>query len=56
MPEREPEALADKLELVITDTELRQRLGARAAQVAAGYSWDAVADQIEGLYAGLGVA
>lgn len=56
VPERDPDALADKLELVITDTELRQRLGARAAEVAAEYSWDVVADEIEGLYAELGVA
>jgi D-inositol-3-phosphate glycosyltransferase len=55
VPERDPEALADKLELVITDAELRHRLGQRAAEVAAGYGWDVVADQIEGLYAELGV-
>ena len=55
VPERDPDALADKLELVITDADLRHRLGERAAEVAAGYSWDLVADQIEGLYAELGV-
>ena len=55
VPERDPKALAEKLELVLTDDCLRRRLGRRAIEVAAGYSWDVVADGIEDLYAGLGV-
>ncbi|MHB1356233.1 MAG: glycosyltransferase [Anaerolineae bacterium] len=55
VPERNPKALAEKLNLVLSDECLRQRLGHRAAQVALGYSWDIVADQLEALYAELGV-
>jgi D-inositol-3-phosphate glycosyltransferase len=55
VPERDPKALAEKLELVLTDECLRRRLGHRAVQVAAGYSWDIVTDAMEALYAELGV-
>lgn len=55
VPERDPKALAEKLELVLTDECLRRRLGRRATQVAASYSWDIVTDTIEELYAELGV-
>jgi D-inositol-3-phosphate glycosyltransferase len=55
VPERNSKALADKLNLVLSDECLRQRLGHRAAKVALGYSWDIVADQLEALYAELGV-
>lgn len=53
VPERDPKALAEKLELLLTDECLRGRLARRAVQVAAGYSWDVVADGIEALYAEL---
>ena len=55
VPEREPKALAHKLELVLTDDRLRRRLGRRAMEVAAGYSWEVVADDLEALYAEMGV-
>jgi D-inositol-3-phosphate glycosyltransferase len=55
VPERNPKALAEKLNLILGDECLRQRLGHRAAQVALGYSWDIVADEVEALYAELGV-
>ena len=55
VPERDPQALADKLELVLGDECLRRRLGRRAVEVAAGYSWGVVADDMEALYAELGV-
>ena len=55
VPERDPTALADKLELVLSNDCLRRRLGRRAVQVAATYSWDLVADDIEAVYAELGV-
>jgi D-inositol-3-phosphate glycosyltransferase len=55
VPERDPKALADKLELVLEDECLRHRLGRRALHVAQGYSWDVVVDDIEDLYAELGV-
>jgi D-inositol-3-phosphate glycosyltransferase len=54
VPEKDPKALAEKLELVLTDECLRRRLGRRAVQVAASYSWDIVADDIGALYTELG--
>jgi len=50
VPERDPQALADKISLLLHDAELRQRLGAQAAQRARRYSWPIVADQIVALY------
>jgi len=55
VPERDPKALAEKLELILTDECLRRRLGHRAVQVAASYSWEIVTDAMEALYAELGV-
>jgi len=56
VPEKDPKALADKLELLLTNDCLRRRLGHRATEVAAGFSWSVVADDIEALYAELGVS
>jgi D-inositol-3-phosphate glycosyltransferase len=55
VPERDPEALADKLEMLLTNDCLRQRLGYRAVQVARSYSWQVIVDDIEALYHELGV-
>ncbi|MBM3189515.1 MAG: glycosyltransferase family 1 protein [Chloroflexi bacterium] len=56
VPEKDPKALAQKLELVVCNECLRARLGRRAIEIARGYSWEIVADDIEALYAELGVA
>jgi len=50
VPERDPKALAARLEQLLTDDNLRRRMGERAVQVAAQYSWDVVAGAIEALY------
>jgi D-inositol-3-phosphate glycosyltransferase len=50
VPERDPKALAARLEQVLTDDALRRRMGERAVQVAAEYSWNVVAGAIEALY------
>jgi D-inositol-3-phosphate glycosyltransferase len=55
VPEKNPKALAEKLELVLNDEALRQRLASQAIRVAAEYSWAAVANAIEGLYTELGL-
>jgi len=55
VPERDPEALADKMELLLDNDCLRRRLGHRAAQVAEGYDWQQVAEQVETVYGELGV-
>ncbi|MHB9033556.1 MAG: glycosyltransferase [Anaerolineae bacterium] len=56
VPERNPKALAEKISLILQDYCLHQRLGHRAIQVAQGYSWDTVAEQLEELYGELGVS
>ena len=55
VPEKNPKALAEKLELILTDKSLRDRLGTRATRVARTYGWETVADEIQRLYAELGV-
>lgn len=48
VPSRDPQALADSLERVISDPSLAQRLGAAAHQrTLTGSSWSAVAEQVE---------
>ena len=56
VPERDPAALADKMELLLDNDCLRERLGHRAEQVAATYDWQQVAEQVEQVYSELGVA
>lgn len=55
VPEKNPEALADKLELVLGSDCLRHRLSHRAIQVAHNYGWDIVADDIIDMYGELGI-
>jgi D-inositol-3-phosphate glycosyltransferase len=55
VPEKDPKALAEKLELLLTDECLRKRLGHRATQVVRAYSWDVVTEAVEDVYAELGV-
>ncbi|MGI5915533.1 MAG: glycosyltransferase [Anaerolineae bacterium] len=55
VPDRDPKALADRLEQLLCDDDLRERLAQRAVQIARTYSWEAVADQIEALYAQVGL-
>jgi len=50
VPDGDPQALADRILLLLRDRELRRQLGARAAQWARGCGWPAVADQIERVY------
>jgi D-inositol-3-phosphate glycosyltransferase len=50
VPERNAEALADRIRLLLGDHDLRQRLGRQAAQWARRYSWPVVANQIVDLY------
>ena len=50
VPERNAEVLADKICLLLNDVDLRQRLGAQAADWAQRYEWPVVATQILRLY------
>jgi D-inositol-3-phosphate glycosyltransferase len=50
VPDREPEALCDKLQLLISDSELRAKLGAQAAEYAKGYAWPLIAERVVSVY------
>jgi len=50
VPERDPEALAEKISLLLKDHDLRSRLSVQATQWVQRYSWSKVAGQIVSLY------
>jgi D-inositol-3-phosphate glycosyltransferase len=50
IPDSDPQALADKLQKLLSDERLRQELGRHAANVARGYSWERITDQMMTLY------
>jgi D-inositol-3-phosphate glycosyltransferase len=50
VPQRDPEALAAKIELLLSDPVLRMRLGRRAACWAESYAWPAIADRLLTLF------
>ncbi len=50
VPDRNPEALAERISLLLKDHGLRSRLSAQAVQWVQRYSWSKVAEQIISLY------
>ena len=50
VPDRDPEALADRICSLLTDPVLRTGLGQRAADYARGYAWPVIAERIVALY------
>jgi D-inositol-3-phosphate glycosyltransferase len=50
VPNDDPRALAEKLEMLLTDEELRRKMGAQAAELATHYGWSSVAEQIIAVY------
>jgi D-inositol-3-phosphate glycosyltransferase len=46
VPDRDPEALANKIELLLSDSVLRLLLGRRASCWAESYGWPAIADRL----------
>jgi D-inositol-3-phosphate glycosyltransferase len=50
VPVDEPDALAEKLILLVRDDELRQKLGLQATALAQQYSWETIATRILALY------
>jgi len=50
VPDNDPAALAEKLRQLLTEPELRKRLGAQASEVAREYSWQRVAAENLSLY------
>ena len=50
VPEGDPAALCDKLSLLLSDNDLRERMGKCAAEYAQGYRWEKIAAQIVSVY------
>jgi D-inositol-3-phosphate glycosyltransferase len=50
VPVDEPDALAEKLTVLVRDNELRQKLGQQALAVAQQYAWENIAARILALY------
>jgi len=50
VPSNDPQALAQKLKLLLTDESLRRNMGHQASELAMRYSWPIVADQIVAAY------
>lgn len=50
VPDRDPEALADKLQLIINTPALRAKLGRQAAEYAKQYAWPIIAEKIMKVY------
>jgi D-inositol-3-phosphate glycosyltransferase len=53
IPAEEPETLCDKLSWLLTEDELRQKMGSQAAAHAQDYAWEKIAKQIVEVYQGL---
>lgn len=53
VPDQDPEALCEKLTLLLGDAHLRQTMGLQAAQYARDYAWEKIAAQIVEVYKGL---
>lgn len=51
IPEHDPEIYAQRLGAVLTDPELRGRLGQAGVALASRYSWDATATRLNAVYA-----
>jgi D-inositol-3-phosphate glycosyltransferase len=50
VPAGDAEALAGRLQTLLTDRDLRRYLGRNAVRRAQSYTWDVVADRVTGLY------
>ena len=50
VPTADPDALAEKLRLIIQDDELRAQLGEQAVEYAQSYTWSMVVEQVIDLY------
>jgi len=50
IPDSDPEALCDKLSLLLGDAQLRETMGLRAAEYAFDYAWGKITSQIVEVY------
>lgn len=53
VPDGEPDALCEKLSLLLGDGELRHTMGVSAAEYAQGYAWERIARQVLDVYESL---
>jgi len=53
VPDQDPDALCEKLTLLLGNPRLRQEMGARAAQYVRNYAWENIARQIVEVYSAL---
>lgn len=53
VPEGDPSALCDKLTLLLSDHELRAKMGTNAENYAQGYKWESIAGRIANVYRNL---
>ncbi len=54
IPAEEPETLCEKLSWLLNDPDLHDSMSKRAVEYAQDYAWEKVAEQIVGVYEGLG--
>jgi D-inositol-3-phosphate glycosyltransferase len=50
VPVDDPAALADRLAHLVSDQDLRRKLGEQAANLAQQYSWGVIAERVLGVY------
>jgi len=53
VPDGDPQALSDRLRLLLMDGELRQRMGLQAAAYARQYAWENIVERLLGVYSEL---
>jgi D-inositol-3-phosphate glycosyltransferase len=53
VPDGDPQALSDRLHLLLMDGELRQRMGLQAAAYARQYAWENIVERLLGVYSEL---
>jgi D-inositol-3-phosphate glycosyltransferase len=53
VPDSDPQALCEKLSLLLRDASLRESMGLRAATYALDYAWEKIAVQIIEVYQSL---
>ena len=54
IPDQEPEALGEKISMLLNDRELHVAMSTRAVEYAQDYAWEKIAKQIVKVYEGLG--
>lgn len=50
VPDQDPGALCEKLNLLLKDDSLRRKMGGRAAEYARSYAWENIARQVSAVY------